>query len=240
MQIEHTNIFERIKEVSKMYGYSSINKFALDGLGFNSSEKINRLKDPAKKPSFDLITSINDKFPEVDMNWLIGGVKTKYGEIKNETAKVAEPNAIFESKVDSKVQHQKIPLYDTEAVAGIVPVFEDLSDTEPSDYLQIPNAPKCDGAIFANGDSMYPIVKSGDILCYKEIKDLQNDIFWGQIYILYIEVAGDNLRTVKYIHRGSTVDTLKLVSENRHHEEKEIKINKVIALAQVKVTVRIN
>lgn len=229
-----TNIFERIEIIAHKNGYNSINKFSKDGLGYKSSEKINRLKDPTKKPSFDIIEDIINNFP-VDAKWLITGEE----EIKEQSI-ASEPKFIYSSKTDTNLDSQKIPLYDAEAVAGIVPVFEDFNAQTPVDYLQIPNSPKCDGAMYATGDSMYPIVKSGDILGYKEIKDLQNDIFWGQIYILYIEVAGDVLKTVKYIHKGIDQDHIKLVSENRHHEPKEIHLKKIKAIAQVKITVRLN
>ena len=31
------------------------------------------------------------------------------------------------------------------------------------------------------GDSMYPLLKSGDIVLYKQLKDI-GDIFWGDMY----------------------------------------------------------
>ena len=43
---------------------------------------------------------------------------------------------------------------------------------------------KCDGAIHIVGDSMYPLLKAGDIVFYKEMSiDLQY-IFYGEMYLL--------------------------------------------------------
>ena len=153
---------------------------------------------------------------------------------------VKESPSFYLSKTDYNIQNQQIPLYNAEAIAGITPIFSDLDQQEPTDYLNIPNAPKCDGAIYATGDSMYPLIKSGDIIAYKIIKDLENDIYWGQMYILYLEVGGDMFRTVKYVKKGTSTDTVLLVSVNKHHEDKEVKISKIKAMAQVKLSVRIN
>ena len=138
------------------------------------------------------------------------------------------------------LKNQQIPLYNVEAVAGITPIFTDLNQQEPTDYLNIPNAPKCDGAIYATGDSMYPLIKSGDIIAYKIIKDFANDIYWGQIYILFIDIAGDLFRTVKYVKKGTSKDKVLLISVNKHHEDKEVHLSKIKAMAQVKLSVRIN
>ena len=35
--------------------------------------------------------------------------------------------------------------------------------------IQIPSIPVCDGALYISGDSMYPILKSGDIVGFKEM-----------------------------------------------------------------------
>ena len=43
------------------------------------------------------------------------------------------------------------------------------------DYISIPRLPKCDGAVYVTGDSMYPLLKSGDIVLYKEVSDIKNE-----------------------------------------------------------------
>ena len=44
-----TNFFERIMQVANYEGYKNPLDFAKKGLGWQSSEKINRLKDAKKK-----------------------------------------------------------------------------------------------------------------------------------------------------------------------------------------------
>lgn len=159
--------------------------------------------------------------------------------VQSEDRSVCEPSRVYRLKTDVILDNQKIPLYSAEAIAGVVPVFDDLVKQQPIDYLHIPNAPKCDGAIIANGDSMYPLIKSGDYLGYKIIEDLLSDIYWGQMYILYLTVAGEAFRTIKFVHKGRSEKHLKLVSENKHHQDKEILISKIISIAQVKLLVRL-
>lgn len=229
----NTNIFERISKIAETKGFRSINDFALNGLGYKSSEKINRLKDPSKKPSYEIVFDISNKFEDVNVRWLVTG------ENENFTNKIVEPSTIYATKTDINLDKQKIPLYNKEAIAGVTPIFSDINNEKPIDYLHIPNAPKCDGAIYASGDSMYPLVKSGDITAYKIIPDIINDIYWGQMYIVDIEIAGDTFQVIKYIKKGKDSKHILLVSENKHHQEKEILLSKVRGLAQVKIIVRI-
>lgn len=185
--------------------------------------------------SQDNISKILHACPDLDANWLFmgeGEMLNTYNDVLN------EPPEVFKLKTDKLIENQRIPLYNAEAIAGVIPIFDDLVAQDPMDYLQIPNAPKCDGALIANGDSMYPLVKSGDYVGFKIIDDLLNDIFWGQMYILYIKVAGDVFRTIKFIHKGKSDQYIKLVSENKHHQEKEVQLAKVISIAQVKLLVR--
>ena len=79
--------------------------------------------------------------------------------------------------------HAERPLYSIEGTAGLVPLFADRNRAHAINYIHIPNLPKCDGAIYIAGDSMYPLLKSGDIVLYKQLRDL-DDIFWGDMYLL--------------------------------------------------------
>jgi len=63
----------RLRQLIESKDFKSANEFAL-GLGYDSSEKIGRLlRDPKNKPSFEILQDIANKFPDVDMNWLITG-----------------------------------------------------------------------------------------------------------------------------------------------------------------------
>lgn len=149
---------------------------------------------------------------------------------------------VYHLKTDKAVNEiQQIPLYNIEAVAGLVPLFQDKKKQKPIDHISIPNLPKCDGAIYVTGDSMYPLLKSGDIIMYKQIHDISNDIFWGEIYLISVETDDEEYITVKYIQKSEKGEEyVKLVSQNKHHQDRDIKRDRIKALALVKASVRIN
>lgn len=154
---------------------------------------------------------------------------------------VQEEAAVFPLKTDRRLKSQIIPLYDIQASAGIVTLFSDTTKTNPIDFIQVPGLPKCDGAVKVNGDSMYPLLKSGDIVMYKQIHNIKDGIYWGEMYLISIDQDGDDLVTVKYIQKSEKGENyIKLVSQNSHHQERDVQLKKVRALALIKASIRIN
>ena len=168
----------------------------------------------------------------VNPDWLEKGK----GEMFN-----ADPSfaSSFGRTSDMCMPLQSVPLYSIEATAGLVPLFEQKEQYIPMNYIHIPNLPKCDGAIYVAGDSMYPLLKSGDIVLYKQLHDL-DDIFWGDMYLLSIDVDGDEYITVKYVQRSEKSGYIRLVSQNQHHADKDIEMSRVRAIALVKASIRMN
>ena len=168
----------------------------------------------------------------VNPDWL----ETGEGEMFN-----AEPNITnaFRLRTDNSLPFQAVPLYSIEGTAGLVPLFNDRASKEPTNYIHIPNLPKCDGAIYVVGDSMYPLLKSGDIVLYKQLNSL-NDVFWGDMYLLSIDIDGEEYVTVKYIQKSEKEGCIKLVSQNPHHADKDVEMGRVRALALVKASIRMN
>jgi phage repressor protein C with HTH and peptisase S24 domain len=146
----------------------------------------------------------------------------------------------YNFRTDSDQELQQIPLYNMEAIAGLVPLFNDSIKHIPIDYIQIPNLPKCDGAIYITGDSMYPLLKSGDIVLYKRVDDIINCIFWGEMYLISVDMGGEEYVTVKFIQKSDQPDFIRLVSHNQHHDDKDVPVSKIRALAFVKASIRIN
>lgn len=152
-----------------------------------------------------------------------------------------EPESVrrYPTKSDTMLQSVRIPLYNIEAVAGVVEVYDSIAGTEPIAWLEIPNLSKCDGAIYMVGDSMYPLLKSGDIIIYKVLNDLQN-ILWGEMYLLSIAHNGDAFLTVKYVKQAETPGWVKLISYNEHHQPKDFPFDAIRFAAHIKASVRIN
>ena len=83
---------------------------------------------------------------------------------------------------------------------------------------------------------MSPLLKSGDIVMYKQ-KELSIDsILWGEIYLLSFTTDGDTYTTVKYIQKAEKEGYIRLVSFNPSFAPKDIPMNSVTALALVKAS----
>lgn len=193
----------------------------------------------------DVMAKFIATYPDVSINWLITGEGNMLKEKEAAITPIAPPRyeilPISQLKTAKKLLNdQKIPLYNINARAGIVPMFKELSNNNPEGFIEIPAAPKCDGAIHITGDSMYPLLKAGDIILYKEINDIANNIFWGEMYLIAINMEGEEYLTVKYIQRSENPNYIKLVSQNSNHSDKEIPLASIRSLALVKASIRFN
>lgn len=152
----------------------------------------------------------------------------------------AEPNCTpYLHRTDKSLPLQSVPLYSIEGTAGLVPLFAEESTAKPINFIHIPNLPKCDGAIYVVGDSMYPLLKSGDIILYKQLNDVR-DVFWGDMYLLSIDIDGEEYITVKYVQKSEHEGFIKLVSQNQHHADKEVEMSRIRAIALIKASIRMH
>lgn len=225
---------QKIKEARELLGLSQI-QFA-ERIGVTQKD-VSQMESGNKKfiPNRYIEFLLHESF---DLN----SIFDQHSDLKKKNlALVGEGSAVYKLKTDRDISDQSIPLYDIEAAAGLVDLFQHKNSSKPIDTIRIPNLPKCDGAVFITGDSMYPLLKSGDIVAYKEIHDFENDIFWGEMYLISVEVAGEEWVSVKYIQKSDKGDKyIRLVSQNQHHSPKDVLISKVRALALIKASIRIN
>ena len=218
----------RIRQIRKELSLTGEQLAALLGVGKSALSMIETGRTALSERNKNiLVQELN-----VNPDWL----DTGRGEMFNCPREEWQP---FAKRTDNTVPHQSVPLYNIEGTAGLVPLFVDPPKIKPIDYSHIPNLPKCDGAIYVVGDSMYPLLKSGDIVLYKQMNDW-NNIFWGDMYLLSIDVEGEEFITVKYIQKSERPGCIKLVSQNPHHADKDIEIERVRALAFVKASIRMN
>ena len=142
----------------------------------------------------------------------------------------------FDLRSDGEKSIRRVPVYDLEATAGFMGVYQDQSQ-ETSDFLSIPNLPPVDGAIYARGDSMSPLISSGDIVIFKKVERSQNNILWGHIYIVSYFIDGDEFTVLKYIGRSSKPGFIRLESFNSRYDPQDIPSSSITALALVKASI---
>ncbi len=219
---------ERIIQFLEYKGITK-NKFYVEtGISNGTLDKVSGL-------SLETVEKFYNVYPEINPDWLITG--------RGEMIKSEKNLSIITNNrktQDGKVDEQEIPLYDFEATAGLKDLFNSDSPRKVLDTIKIPNIPKCDGAISVTGDSMYPLLKSGDIVLYKQVAI--EDVFFGEMYLLSIQLnEWEEYITVKYVQKSDKGDEyVKLVSQNGHHQSKDVLTNSITAIALIKASIRIN
>lgn len=225
-------INKRIEELVNTRYAGNKSAFATD-IGVSEANVRNYMKETM--PKLNVVTKIIEVC-NVDYKWLVMG--------ESEELNIVEEPAtdyISRSIGEAKKVIQRVPLYDIEASAGVVSLFSDSDSTEPVDYISIPNLPKCDGAIHVTGDSMYPVLKSGDIVMYKSVAHQERFFVWGEMYIVSFQLNGDDYISVKWVQKSELgSEYIKLVSANQHHQDLDVPVQSINALALIKASVRIN
>ena len=125
-----------------------------------------------------------NKLHHVDYNWLLTGKGSPLHDPKSfDNGKIrGEVETIHNSKTTEAIDDRSVTLYDITAAANLRTLLSDKRQYALGKIL-IPSIPACDGAIFVNGDSMYPILKSGDIVGFKGINNFSN-VIYGEMYIV--------------------------------------------------------
>lgn len=204
-----------------------------------SYQQFNAIINERDKAGLKIIEKFLLFYPDLNSNWVITGNNKMIIDGKSIAA---EPVMIYNNNnkaIERKIQKQLIPIYNLSAAAGLVSLFNDPNSHIPAEYISLGNVGKVDGGLYAIGDSMYPLVKSGDIVVYRQMHDFDN-IFPGEMYLLSYDMEGEEYIVIKYVQMSDKPGYLKLVSQNQHHSTKEIPISKVRAIAQIKANVRFN
>lgn len=95
--------FKRLLHLIEHQGFKNVNDFALNGLKYESSSKLSRLKDESKSPSVEILLDIANKFVKVNLHWLLTGIGNKYldEDILTKKHEVNEPNAKYSNDLQS-------------------------------------------------------------------------------------------------------------------------------------------
>lgn len=229
-QMESGKILPSIETLSKIIRIFNISySWLIDGEGDMFLEETKSAKNVIKKN--DNINDNNfDNKPKVQK--MLSNEEPPYNIV---------PLPSNRKTKDAVYPIQEIPLYDLVATAGLKELFSGgKSATQVLDTIKIPHLPKCDGAISITGDSMYPLLKSGDMVLYKEVP--LDSIFYGEMYLLAYQIDDwEEYITVKYVQKSELGDDyLKLVSQNQHHQPRNVKKAQITAIAIIKASIRIN
>ncbi|WHT39982.1 S24 family peptidase [Myroides sp. mNGS23_01] len=205
--------------------------------GFLDADKLNAAVSDV------FVAKIIAHYSDLNLEWLITGEGQMLKDTNHAEDLVAEPTLSFRKTTDPIKEFQKVPLFNSMATMGLLPKSNgDFDDERIVDYLSVPNLPSVDGALYATGDSMYPLLKAGDIVAFKKVDVDINNIFFGEIYILSIYIDDQSTyKTIKFLQKSEKGETyVRLVSQNQHHQDKDIPLNKIAAMALVRASIRIH
>lgn len=228
-------IKDRVIEFLELKGIPKENFYVK--IGMTSASFRGKAKEsPLNSNAIENILSIS---PDLSPEWLLTGkgsmIKTTEGDESVQIYKSGNRKT-----KDALIGIQEVPFYDLEATAGLQELFDSGRPHKILETIKIPNLPKCDGALTVTGDSMYPLLKSGDIILYKQTS--VESIFYGEMYLLSVKSDDwEEYVTVKYVQKSEEGNKfVKLVSQNQHHHSKDIPVESIKAIALIKASVRFN
>lgn len=226
-----TTVNERIKQIISFLKVSDRRFAEMIGVPQTTiSNLFNRQTDP----SYKILNAIINQFEFINPKWLLTGEGPMSLTENDMTIRRMNQSKLPETRLEN----QQVVLYDVNAAANLKTLFADKSQNILG-KIMIPDMPRCDGAVYVKGDSMYPLLKSGDIVAYKELYNFEN-VIYGEMYLLSFELDGDEYLTVKYVNKSDREGYIKLISYNSHHEPMDIPLSNIFALALVKVSIRMN
>ena len=216
-------LLERISEIARMEGISigALEKKIGASKGVLSRAIQNNTDIQAK-----WLTKLVENYPLYSADWLLSGEGTILkGEVQT-----------FELKTDQERAPRRVPVFELAATAGFMALYNDLSPVA-IEHITIPNLPPVDGAIYARGDSMSPLIESGDIIIFKKVDLCPDNVLWGHIYIVSYSIEGDDYTVLKYLRQSPRNGYIRLESFNSRYDPQDIPASSITALALVKASI---
>lgn len=215
-------INERFSELIKTLYKGNKRAFAT-AIGVSATVVENVVGKRQGKPSYDVIDNVCAK-ANISPEWLLTG-RGSMLRADGASIPVATP---------ATSASEGIPLIPLNAMAGFASGELNVLNYECEHYV-VPAFREADYLIPVKGSSMQPKYNSGDIVACKKVP--LNDIFfqWNKVYVL------DTIQgaLIKRIKRGTTSDSITLVSENARYEPFELKISQIHAVAIVVGVIRL-
>lgn len=215
----------RINEIIKLYCGGNNSMFARE-LGTSEGSVRNYISTGSIKS--DILAKIVAKY-DINPIWLLLGE----GEMLRSPSQ--QPHQEAKTEINPSLSPQQgIPLIPIEAWAGSLN-GEDYSimEDECERYI-VPSFKDADFLITVRGDSMTPRYYSGDIVACRKV--FLSDLWfqWGKVYI--IDTNQGSL--LKKVRRGSSEETITLVSENPEYEPFELRKDQIYNIAIVQGVIR--
>jgi len=194
---EDITINQRIKLLYEYMNYKSISSFAADiKTPRTTVEAIINMRNP---PKLNLILKICDRFPLINLEWLLLGKGDIFKPVKNE----------------NEILFNGVPFFEQfpHLLASI-----SKADKNTKGFIHIPGL-HCDNFLNVQGYSLKPVINVGNIIGINELKN------WNELdpENIYFVITQQGNKMLKYIRVDSKDNDILLCSGN---DEKEISIKK--------------
>lgn len=206
------SVLQRIRKIINLYSVSD-RRFA-EAIGV-AQTTISSLFSRGSEPNVSIIKSILNVYTDISPIWLLTGE----GEMLKSACAIIKPQP----------NPQNVIKY-FPTVSGSMGGVQFLDDPNESCVdIVLPGFSECKYAINAYGDSMYPVIKSGQVLILMEWTE--SFIDWGRIYLV---VTKNGYRVVKYLKPSDNQNAIRCESENKEYAPFDINKEDIHKLFLVK------
>ncbi len=190
----------------------------------------------------DTILKIHKAYPDINLEWLITGegemVKSSIFSLHSNLQSIREQYAAVVNIDPTTIPEASF--LGAEPPLEFIPIFAYNEVHRCHGYLSIPKLGMCDGAGYVSSDSMYPLIKPGDIVCYKTANHTPV-IHWGEAYIVFLRIDGEEFLTIKNINKSDKKEGyVTLSSYNQSYQPKDVPLECIQWKALIKAYVSYN
>lgn len=176
----------------------------------------------AKNPTSDVLMKICGIYTDMSPEWLVTGKgeMIKNAEREQKTIEISE-SAISETKRKGAL------IYDIDATCGLSGRDIEFTDEKVIGSIDAPEINPDSKIIFATGDSMLPLIASGDRVVIRKIESW--DYFnYGQVYL----IITNEYRLIKRVrrHPKDSDNLILLRSENPNYDDIDLPKREIIHL----------
>jgi len=164
---------------------------------------ISEFTSGAREPSKDFLFGISKLGISVD--WFLSGEGPMFvgktetvSDLKTDTISVL-PDQKDDECAEVNHSGRGVPYYDVDVMAHISTVLES-TDAAPDFFVDFRPFNDCTAYLPVYGDSMFPMIQSGEIIAVKRINNL-DVLLWGEPYLVVTSADANEMRTVKLVHQ---------------------------------------
>ena len=180
------------------------------------------IQNISKGVSNEVMNRISIHYPELNSNWLLTGVGNMLTSEERENKTISVDQTAI-----SIIQRKGALIYDIDATCGLSGRDIEFTDERVIGSIDAPEINPESKIIFATGDSMLPLIASGDRVVIRKIESW--DYFnYGHVYL----IITNEYRLIKRVrrHPKDAENLILLRSENPNYDDIDLPKREIIHL----------